>query len=573
MSNIANQPVPFIKTGQALQSFRYSGYTLEAAAAEVIDNSIEAKANNIYVYLIRPIDKVDKRPITSVAFFDDGKGMDAEELQLYPQIGHSSRYMRNDTIGKYGVGAKLGALSVAQRFDVWSRLKETDPWQHVYMDLAELLRQERNGEDVGITPPSASSLPASLAERFESKSGTAITWTEIDVVEAGRLGTFDELRKHLEKQLSRMFRNFIYGGINIYVNDKKLRAYDPLFLMEKTFNDEALNLYYTNEKKADRIKHHYEAKLIADEKLEIGGFEAQLRVTLFPPEVVRKRGMGGDELAKRLQLPENEGAISFIRLNREVSYTNVPKIFYRGVVEADRFIGIEVSFGPELDLYFGVRNIKRGVEPHGELRTEIRNRLKKHLKTARKELNDIWGQEEQKSKVNYGEHNSMANAVKQVDSTMPKGKAKAPTENEEKQILDDLAKDVVGSDEPDDQQKYLENIKTLPFVVESVDYPGDQFIDIRHLANQIIIRLNTRHKFYREMWSPVKKLSETDATLISVEDAKQASKRTIEALTLLLIAYAKAESMDDDPEEHYRPLTSYWGIFLNTLMTKVKDVL
>jgi hypothetical protein len=46
----------------------------------------------------------------------------------------------------------------------------------------------------------------------------------------------------------------------------------------------------------------------------------------------------------------------------------------------------------------------------------------------------------------------------------------------------------------------------------------------------------------------------------------------IEALSLLIVAYGKAESMDDDPMEHDKDLRMLWGQFLNSLMGKVKDV-
>ena len=58
----------------------------------------------------------------------------------------------------------------------------------------------------------------------------------------------------------------------------------------------------------------------------------------------------GDEFAHRLRVPENKGRISFLRLDREINYNNVPRIFPRGVEDSDRYIGIEVSFTPELDV-------------------------------------------------------------------------------------------------------------------------------------------------------------------------------------------------------------------------------
>src|SRR2546428_93788 len=102
--------------------------------------------------------------------------------------------------------------------------------------------------------------------------------------------------------------------------------------------------------------------------------------------------MGGDELAKKLRVPENLGALSFVRLDREISYTNVPRILPGGVLPPDRFIGIEIAFKPELDSYFGVRNVKRGVEPHGELRNKLRELLKRYIPAARQRIEDVWGQ-------------------------------------------------------------------------------------------------------------------------------------------------------------------------------------
>jgi hypothetical protein len=100
--------------GQALQSLRDAGFDFAAALAEVIDNSIEAKGNLIQVRLDE--DKVKgKNRVVRVVITDDGTGMDEDTLHRYLQLGFSTRWMRRDTIGKYGVGAKLAALNFADR--------------------------------------------------------------------------------------------------------------------------------------------------------------------------------------------------------------------------------------------------------------------------------------------------------------------------------------------------------------------------------------------------------------------------------------------------------------------------
>ena len=123
--------IPAVLSGHALRSLRDSGYDLSAALGEVIDNAIEANANQIDVWFTeeQATGKGRKAHISQIAIVDDGDGMGSDDqgrdvLQHYLQLGYSTRYMSTTTIGKFGVGAKLGALSFARRIDVWSRTED-----------------------------------------------------------------------------------------------------------------------------------------------------------------------------------------------------------------------------------------------------------------------------------------------------------------------------------------------------------------------------------------------------------------------------------------------------------------
>jgi Histidine kinase-, DNA gyrase B-, and HSP90-like ATPase len=569
--------IPAIMTGHTLQSLRDAGYSLPAAIAEVIDNSIEANANQIDVHL-ENADSAGKAHVDRIAIADDGTGMgtgpDGESiLQHYLQLGYSTRYMSKTTIGKYGVGAKLAALNFAERIDVWSRSDDSG-WRHVYFDLEEALAAEGRGEAIEIASPDDRPIPEELQDLKPEGTGTIVLWSKIDRLRTAR-GSADvnAARVDLEKELSRIFRNFISGGIELSVNETELKPHDPLFLMENTWANEAIAEHLKQAEGAEqKVPEHFPAVVIADEPLKIAGATAQLRVTLYPPQVTRKRGSGGDKFAKKLRVPDNLGAISFVRLDREINYTNVPRIFPRGVQDPDRFIGIEVQFSPDLDQYFGVRHVKRGVEPVDDLRSEIRKRLEKYLPEARKQLDERWGQEARKDQQTTGEHTPIEDAVKDANRTLPKGRVQeTPDEEEHEHALEDLASDV-GKTDPDDKGEYIDRVRELPFVVESVDFPGSLFIDIQHFSNQVVIRLNTRHRFYRELWEPIKEIAELDPGLVSGEQAVNTARRTIEALSLLIVAYGKAESMDGNPNEHFGDLRMFWGQFLDTLLGKVKDV-
>lgn len=575
--------VPVVLSGQALRSLRDSGYSLPAALGEPVDNSLEADANVVQIWLQEAKDRDGKKHIHRIVISDDGRGMDHDTLHHYLQLGFSTRYMSKNTIGKYGVGAKLAALNFGRRIDVWSRTDTAEPWLHVVFDLDDALEQEKAGEMVMIDEPDTAPVPKELGEMVPDGTGTIVVWSKVDRLEEGRRAPdANALRVEVEKELSRIFRYFLHGGIKISVNGTDLLPHDPLFLMNGTWADKVLTEQPRGmfDDGARTVQHqaktggldHFGAEILYDEPLKAGGSEAVLRVTLYPKEVTRQRGAGADKLAKALRVPENEGSISFVRLNREINYTNVPRLFPRGVVEPDRFIGIEVSFKPELDEYFGVRNVKRGVEPHDELRAELRKRLQKPLEIARLKLDERWGAVARQSRTHEGEHGPVVDAAKEVNRTLPKARAKGvESPAEEKRILEDLAQDVGHTDEAD-KRAYLSRIKELPFVVESVDFPGTNFIDVQHLSGKVIIRLNTRHRFYREMWEPLRAVADRAAGTVSGEEAVRVARRTIEALTLLLIAYGKAESMEEDPHEQYGDLRAYWGQFLDTLLGKVKNV-
>jgi hypothetical protein len=480
--------------------------------------------------------------------------------------------MRTDTIGKYGVGAKLAALNFARRIDVWSRLSEDDDWLHVELDLEEMSEAEKAGDanSVTIAPPRAQPLPADLVPTPPKGAGTVVIWSDVDRLEVGRVqDTFDDLVRDARKELARIFREFISGGVKLKVNNQRLYAFDPLFLMSGTVADSILIEDQKSAKVKD-IPDHFAPKLIIAEREEIfikeAGASAYLTVTLAPAAVLRKRYKGGDDLARKLWLNEAQGIISFVRRKREISYTIVPRILPGGIKDTDRFIGIEVSFDPELDEYFGVRNVKRGVEPHGEVRNRIRQLLKGYIGTARKALQEHWREEDRKAKTSSGEHENIVDAASEVDKGLPQGRVTVISEAAMLQSYRDLAKDV-GHDQEEAVQKYVERVSARPFAVETVDVPGKSFIDITYLGgSKIIVRVNKRHKFYREIWSQLKAIA--DGEVEASDELRTVARRATDGLTLMVIAYARATAMEDDPEI-YEELSNYWGVFLDTMMSKV----
>ncbi|MFB6568516.1 ATP-binding protein [Streptomyces noursei] len=574
------QRLPLFLAGQALASFRDSGYSLPAAISEVVDNALEAAARNI---LVRMDDELaegrsGKSRVWRICFADDGIGMDDDALHRYPQVGHSSRYMRSDTIGKYGVGAKLSALNYGRRIDVWSCTSSASDWRHVWFDLDDALEEElANGQSAGVDPPTSKPVPDDLRDLLPDGAGTLVVWSKIDRLEDGRHSEdFKSLVGEVKKELARTFRYFITDGQRIQVNGEQLLAHDPLFLLSGTWAESVLDGYSESESGQDMgsplTSENRGAVLIADEPLLVGTHTAQLRVTLYPPAVTRSRQMGGDDVARKLRIPENEGRISFVRRGREISYTNVPRIFSRRVEEPDRFIGIEVAFDPELDDYFGVRHVKRGAEPHAELRDRLRKELKKPLKTARKILAERWQEADRDGRKHLGEHHGVSDVASRIVSELPALPVAPRGATDPTQAFEDLARDVLGpAAQAEEKAKFIEQERDRPFILKTVDVPGQEFIDITHLAGQQIVRLNARHRFYQDTWVPLTELVDAKPGTLGPEEIRRRAHRVLDALSLMLLAFARAEAMDPGSDARYGQLRGYWGMFLHTLMSTGKN--
>lgn len=576
---------PFL-AARALRSMRDAGFSLATALGEAIDNALEAEANLIVVDMREvPVDR-KHNAVDRIAIVDDGTGMDDDVLHRYLQVGFSTRYMRTDTIGKYGVGGITAALNFATRVDVWTRHKKTGPIRHVYLDLEEAEHIEEGGGEFLILPPTDHELPDDLAPMFPKGTGTLVVWSSIDrLADGAGAHTPGELRSEVEKELSRIFREQLNGGITIRVQHAgvalDLLPHDPTFRMLRTWADKVLTDEAARNhpggkdawRKDKHRKEHFGATVVFDDEVPVGHSKIKVAVTVYPPEVLRKRQSGGDALARKLRVPENEGRISFLRKGREISYTNVPWIFGSRVQDRDRFIGVEVRFDPELDSMMGVRNIKRGAEPNGDMRQALREVLKQQINTARRLIADHWQQVGRTINETQGEHTAVTEAVSDVNANMPKSRVTVDEDEVDlTQAFEDLATDI-GKTEPEEREQYIERVRSLPFVVESVDWPGDQLFELVHAGKTTIIRLNTRHRFYREMYAPLRSLSQQDPDSVTGESAVAVARRAAEAITLLFIAYAKAESMHEDADEQYNELRVWWGNFANYLLGKVKDVL
>ena len=90
----------------ALKSMRKNSLSCYAAFGEVLDNSIQAEADNIFVEF-EPKKVGQKVRLAKAVFIDNGCGMDTEILSGCLTIGSSTRLGDETGIGKSGIGFHL----------------------------------------------------------------------------------------------------------------------------------------------------------------------------------------------------------------------------------------------------------------------------------------------------------------------------------------------------------------------------------------------------------------------------------------------------------------------------------
>ncbi|WP_328538581.1 ATP-binding protein [Streptomyces sp. NBC_00344] len=102
--------------GRALTN---QGYGFETAVADLVDNSIDAGADEIVVHFLRDADR-----ILTLLIVDNGTGMDEAGLNAAMTVGRLREYGEG-ALGMYGTGLKSASLSHAESLTVVSRTRRS----------------------------------------------------------------------------------------------------------------------------------------------------------------------------------------------------------------------------------------------------------------------------------------------------------------------------------------------------------------------------------------------------------------------------------------------------------------
>ena len=212
-----------------IETFRAIGYNIETAIADIIDNSISARAKNIWINF----EWLGAKSWISIK--DDGSGMNNTELIQAMRPGSKNPLNDRDAkdLGRFGLGLKTASFSQARKLTVLSKKQE---YSDVYWtwDL-DFVNQTGTWDLIRYLPEGDFKAQMDILD-----SGTIVIWNDIDRLvknfkkdDNNALDKFLIIMEQVKKHLMMVFHKFIeQRRINIYFQDSKISAWNP-FLVEE----------------------------------------------------------------------------------------------------------------------------------------------------------------------------------------------------------------------------------------------------------------------------------------------------------------------------------------------------
>ena len=350
-----------------VESLRDTGYSKEAAFADIIDNSIAANATQIEVELQYMYGEF------RVIISDNGDGMSEEQLRNAMRYG-SPRRDNPKSLGKFGMGLKTASTAFCRRLVVLSHQDGNNvgrAWDIDKIITSDRWELETPNEDDYYDD-------FEVLNSFSNNSGTMIIWENIDrLVKSGSEKQMREqiksLGKELSLELSAIFFKFLHSGevtISMKVGDTpavNLKGWDPL----------CADLNRTTDGARSRV--------LKEKPLSIEQGYKNLSFTVKGGVIPSQNELNADERDYVRYSLDNQGLYIY-REGRLIWHDGWPHRMYKKESKITR-LRVELNFSHELDDIFSIDFRKSRVI----IPVEIREKLKSVIAPWRQEL--LKGQE------------------------------------------------------------------------------------------------------------------------------------------------------------------------------------
>lgn len=213
------------RAGAMVEALRGLGYNTATALADIIDNSIGAGSDTVYVQFDWAAEN------SRIYVLDNGRGMSPEQLDAAMRLGERNPLDERepDDLGRFGLGLKTASFSQCRRLTVGSihdRRFECLRW-----DLDVLAGSSDDGWYLleGIHPGSEDFMKPLM----DAGRGTLVLWEVLDrvVTNGFQVKDFLELATQVSQHLGMIFHRYISSKrLRILFNDKPIKPWDPFLI-------------------------------------------------------------------------------------------------------------------------------------------------------------------------------------------------------------------------------------------------------------------------------------------------------------------------------------------------------
>jgi len=576
-------------SGQYLaKSMRSSGYRNTAyALAEIIDNSVEAKAKNIEVLCYQKDNYASKKitkQIEMIAVADDGCGMNEEELWNSLVMGEGTRAEAKG-IGKFGMGLPNSSMSQCKTVTVYS-WKQPDQVFYTKLDITNIKDQ------VIVSRPQKIEIPEMWKNRSSfldgCQTGTLVIWSNIDRLQWKKVET---LINNCERNIGRIYRKFIHTNkLKIRLisfddstsennDDRVMRPNDPLYQMVPSSTPAPWDEKSMFIKDGDKL----------EELFTVDGHDVKIRCTLASKESRKTiNGVKAGSQHHGKHANSNLG-ISVVRANRELY---IDTHLCQTYDPLERWWGVEIEFPNELDEIFGVTHNKQDANNFSAMthtigaisRNEVDEndanseggdlrrlvvRINARIRSMRRTI---------KNTSPSGDLKDSEGGKKDGDESIPIDPEGGPTQtkNGEEQSLEERQAAITEalvkiSSNPEEASKEAKDIldKKLKTVIKIAPLGSYAFFDVSFPGGISMIVLNSDHPTYIRLIKPLEEIPD----VTNLEEMKNTVLQLKASLNLLFISWAYYENhvLDEKTSRDIKHVRDNWGKKLSDLMESLEN--
>lgn len=580
--------VPLFLGQTLINSLRDLGYNnTTSALCEHVDNAIQWGATEVRVFFHQTGKRGDYH--IDCLVLDNGQGMAPYVLKVAMSFGGSMVYENRNGIGRYGMGMKAAALNIGRVLDVYS-WQELGAIYNMTLDVDEISGNRSNLieqsdpvlcddlpsdiADILTKPMEYPKRPAETQELFANgraelserlgQSGTIVYIPDCDRLSHSKSST---LVDHATKEMGRIYRRQIEAGLKLYVNNRRIEAFDPTYWMKSARHAQIEGLQTT------------QSRLVRSWQIDVPVEEGSVRTSKVGVKLYMLPFEEWGALPRKVLKNDlhvfDDYVVSFMRNDREVAIGSESKLRLKRH-HTNNWLRLQVDFTGELDEGCGVAANKQGVRLKQYVAdaivavinddvTELRQNIQR-LKSER-------AQKESKSKISEAERRA-------TDADALQGKPlPADTPEEQAALEQNLRALAVGlKRDGESDEEAFDRIKTSKYVTV---FRHDEYWPFYHCDfkfGKVILTINTAHPFFKKIWEPLSELARRNDLAVDGEDEGEGGvaddgvghtcAEVLVSLQLVLHSLARTQASmgtgNDEAKQLFEKLRREWSGNLET---------